>query len=95
MRGRTTLIIAQRLSTVMHADQILLLEDGRIVERGTHDELLQLGGRYARIWHLQSEQGLAEDIRGIGLREEDFMPESTHPAGHTSPPPLKGGPLMG
>jgi ATP-binding cassette subfamily B protein len=51
----TTLIIAHRLSTVQHADQILVMEDGQIIERGTHSELLALGGVYSHMWALQKE----------------------------------------
>ncbi|MDQ7793770.1 MAG: ABC transporter ATP-binding protein [bacterium] len=53
MAGRTAFVIAQRLSTVKNADQILVLEDGRIVERGSHDELLARAGVYAKIYELQ------------------------------------------
>jgi ABC-type transport system involved in Fe-S cluster assembly fused permease/ATPase subunit len=55
-RGRTTLVIAHRLSTVMDADQILVLEQGRIVERGTHRELLEREGAYAQMWALQQQE---------------------------------------
>ena len=55
-RGRTTLIIAHRLSTVMNADEILVMGQGRIIERGHHDELLAAGGAYARMWALQKQE---------------------------------------
>jgi ABC-type multidrug transport system fused ATPase/permease subunit len=53
MRGRTTFVIAHRLNTVHKADQILVLDEGKIVERGTHAQLLSLGGLYRGIYELQ------------------------------------------
>lgn len=53
LRGRTSLVIAHRLSTVHAADQIVVLEAGRVVERGTHDELLASGGRYTELYRVQ------------------------------------------
>ena len=53
LAGRTALVIAHRLSTIRAADQILVVEGGRIVERGTHTELLARGGRYAELYRTQ------------------------------------------
>ena len=53
-RGRTTLIVAHRLSTVRHADAIHVLDQGRIVESGTHEELVGHDGLYAALWRLQT-----------------------------------------
>ena len=55
-KNRSTLIIAHRLSTVIHAHQILVMDDGQIVERGTHEQLLQANGRYAQMWRVQQAQ---------------------------------------
>jgi ABC-type transport system involved in Fe-S cluster assembly fused permease/ATPase subunit len=60
-RSRTTLVIAHRLSTVVHADQIVVMDHGRIVERGTHAELLAHRGAYAAMWEIQSREQARAD----------------------------------
>lgn len=54
-RGRTTIAVAHRLSTVMMADELIVLDEGKIVERGTHSELLALSGKYSAMWAAQTD----------------------------------------
>lgn len=55
-KNRTTLIIAHRLSTVIDADQILVMDKGRIVEQGNHQQLLTTNGIYAQLWEMQQRE---------------------------------------
>jgi len=66
-RNHTTLVIAHRLSTVVDADEIIVLEDGRIMERGTHAALLEKGGRYAAMWARQQEAAQLRDTLAVDL----------------------------
>jgi ATP-binding cassette subfamily B protein len=63
MQGRTTIVIAHRLATVLKADRILVMDGGRIIEEGTHQSLVAKGGIYARLAKLQFETG-ASAFRG-------------------------------
>jgi ATP-binding cassette, subfamily B, heavy metal transporter len=72
-RGRTTIVIAHRLSTVVNADEILVLDKGVIAERGTHETLLARGGLYSALWSRQREVDAAEEtLRRAGEGEEDY-----------------------
>ena len=72
---RTTLVIAHRLSTVTDADEILVLNEGRVAERGTHGSLLAAGGLYARMWALQIEQGEVPEPEAARRAPDAARPE--------------------
>ncbi|KAH9876648.1 hypothetical protein J1614_003780 [Plenodomus biglobosus] len=71
-QGRTTFVIAHRLSTVVEADQIVVIEKGQIIERGTHRELLEVGGKYGELWAKQTAVNLASGPKVVGaMGKED------------------------
>jgi subfamily B ATP-binding cassette protein MsbA len=66
MEGKTSVVIAHRLATVMRAERIFVVEDGSIVESGTHDELLARGGLYSRLYEIQFKGQEASDLKAVG-----------------------------
>jgi ABC-type transport system involved in Fe-S cluster assembly fused permease/ATPase subunit len=77
-RNRTTLVVAHRLSTIVGADEILVLDQGVIVERGTHNELLASNGLYASMWNRQREAEMAREI--LAVAGEEGAAQSRDPA---------------
>jgi ATP-binding cassette subfamily B protein len=83
MADRTVIVIAHRLSTVRRADLIAYLEDGRVVEQGSHSELVQQGGRYAELVALSAGDALPD--RPIPTIPATTSPATTSPAGAAAP----------
>jgi ATP-binding cassette subfamily B multidrug efflux pump len=77
MEGKTVIAIAHRLSTIARMDRLIVLEQGRIVEEGTHAELIRLGGHYHKLWQHQSGGFLAQDV--MPVETEVAVPEADKP----------------
>jgi ATP-binding cassette subfamily B protein len=77
--GRTTLVIAHRLSTVVEADEIIVLQDGRIAERGDHPSLIAKGGLYAGMWQRQAEAVAAAEAAAAARAAADLDRTSARP----------------
>ncbi|MBX7253131.1 MAG: hypothetical protein K1X50_14205, partial [Candidatus Promineofilum sp.] len=76
MRERTSIVIAHRLFTVRHADRIIVMRDGRIIQEGTHDALMAAGGHYAELYNTYfRHQSLAYIEQRVTGEADDFYPQ--------------------
>jgi ABC-type transport system involved in cytochrome bd biosynthesis fused ATPase/permease subunit len=73
MHGRTTFVVASRVRTIKHADQILVIEDGRIVEQGNHATLVKNGGSYARLYDLQLREQEEVEEQMLAISEQEML----------------------
>ncbi len=81
LAGRTVLVISHRFSSVRHADRIVVLDQGRVVETGSHEELVQLGGLYAELFSLQAAAYLGQTASRRRRRpDDDLVSASSRPA---------------
>src|SRR6266699_2569662 len=80
MEGKTVIALAHRLSTIARMDRLIVLEAGRIVEEGTHAELLALAGHYEKLWRHQSGGFLAEEVSPEDVRADEKSGPSTDDA---------------
>ena len=89
-RGATALLISHRFSSVRHADRIVVLEHGHVIEQGSHDELVALGGRYAELFRLQAERFVDEDVDLETVNAADIAgdEESDDRGGFAAPEPV-------
>ncbi len=93
MEGKTVIAIAHRLSTIARMDRLIVLEQGRIVEQGSHAELLKLNGHYAALWRHQSGGFLSEEVSDEALLEDG--PVDDHRSAERAEPDVDAEPPAG